>query len=79
MTSFEPLNKSEFIVEFQAPVPNSLTVGAALENLSCTADVEIRNSFFGSCRARGLLVSTPGKVIIENNIFESSVGNLNSW
>lgn len=62
MTSFEPLNKSEFIVEFQAPVPNSLKVGAALENLSCTADVEIRNSFFGSCRARGLLVSTPGKL-----------------
>jgi hypothetical protein len=85
MTSFEPLNKSEFIVEFQAPVPNSLTVGAALENLSCTADVEIRNSFFGSCRARGLLVSTPGKVIIENNIFESSgsailiAGDANQW
>ena len=85
MTSFEPLNKSEFIVEFQAPVPNSLKVGAALENLSCTADVEIRNSFFGSCRARGLLVSTPGKVIIENNIFESSgsailiAGDANQW
>lgn len=85
MISFEPLNKSEFIVELQAPVPNSLTVGAALENLSCTADVEIRNSFFGSCRARGLLVSTPGKVIIENNIFESSgsailiAGDANQW
>ncbi|MBP1593085.1 MAG: alpha-1,3-galactosidase [Bacteroidetes bacterium] len=85
MTSFEPLNKSEFIVELQAPIPNSLTVGVALENLSCTADVEIRNSFFGSCRARGLLVSTPGKVIIENNIFESSgsailiAGDANQW
>nr|WP_320037638.1 right-handed parallel beta-helix repeat-containing protein [uncultured Bacteroides sp.] len=85
ITSFEPLNKSEFIVEFQAPIPNSLTVGAALENLSCTADVEIRNSLFGSCRARGLLVSTPGKVIIENNIFESSgsailiAGDANQW
>lgn len=85
MTSFEPLNKSEFIVDLQAPIPNSLTVGAALENLSCTANVEIRNSFFGSCRARGLLVSTPGKVIIENNIFESSgsailiAGDANQW
>lgn len=25
-----------------------------------------------SCRARGILVSTPGKVLIERNYFESS-------
>ena len=47
-------------------------MGDALENLTWSPDVEIKNTFFGSCRARGLLVTTPGKVVIENNIFESS-------
>ena len=56
-----------------------------MKNLSWTPDVEIRNSTFGSCRARGLLISTPGKVLIENNIFESSgsailiAGDANYW
>lgn len=85
MTSFNPLSKTDFIVELQAPLPVGIAAGAALENLTCTPDVEIRNSFFGSCRARGLLVSTPGKVVIENNTFESSgsailiAGDANQW
>jgi hypothetical protein len=59
--------------------------GYVIENLTCTPDAEIRNCHFGSCRARGLLVSTPGKVIIENNVFESSgsailiAGDANAW
>ena len=38
-----------------------------------------------SCRARGVLVSTPGKVVIERNYFESSgsailiAGDANNW
>lgn len=85
MTSFKPLNKEEFEIELQNPVPQELAVGAALENLTCTPDVEIRNCYFKSCRARGLLVSTPGKVLIEDNIFESSgsailiAGDANQW
>ena len=63
---------NEFEIELPAPAPESLKIGDALENLTWTPDVDIRNSFFGSCRARGILVSTPGKVVIENNIFESS-------
>lgn len=85
MTKFEPLDKEEFIVELSAPIPSEIKAGYALENLTCTPDAEIRNNHFGSCRARGLLVSTPGKVIIENNVFESSgsailiPGDANQW
>lgn len=85
MTAFEPLNKADFIVELQGPIPAGLEVGAALENLTCVPDVEIRNCFFGSSRARGLLLSTPGKVVVEDNIFESSgsailiAGDANQW
>lgn len=82
---FEPLDKEEFLLELNSPIPSDVKDGFALENLTCTPDVEIRNSHFGSCRARGLLVSTPGKVLIENNIFESSgsailiAGDANQW
>ena len=66
-------------------MPDNITVGDALENLTWAPDVSIRNNFFGSCRARGVLVTTPGKVVIENNIFESSgsailiSGDANGW
>jgi hypothetical protein len=67
------------------PVPAGFEVGDALENLTWCPDVLVTNSLFKSCRARGLLVSTPGKVVIENNIFESSgsailiCGDANAW
>lgn len=85
MTKFEPLNKADFIIEFSEPLPVGVEAGYVLENLTCTADAEIRHNHFGSCRARGLLVSTPGKVVIEDNIFESSgsailiAGDANAW
>lgn len=74
-----------FTVTFTQPVPASLQEGDALENLSWAPDVLIKDSQFKSCRARGILVSTPGKVVIENNIFESSgsailiPGDANGW
>jgi len=57
----------------------------AIENISNTAEFVCRRNRFGSCRARGLLVSTPKKVVIEENLFESSgsailvAGDANYW
>ncbi len=85
LKSFKALNTSEFIVEFEDIIPLEITIGDALENLSWTPDLLVSNCLFGSCRARGLLVTTPGKVVIENNIFESSgsailiAGDANYW
>ncbi len=85
LTDFNFITKNEFIVEFKEPIPQPIQAGAALENLTWTPDVEIRNSVFGSCRARGLLLSTPGKILVENNRFESSgsailiAGDANYW
>ena len=83
--SFHANSPEEFEISFTDPVPVNIEEGDALENLSCTPNVLIRNSFFGSNRARGILISTPGKVIIENNVFESSgsailiPGDANGW
>jgi hypothetical protein len=85
VNKFTALSPELFEITFADPIPGSVLVGDALENLTCIPDVIIQNSFFGSNRARGILMSTPGKVIIENNIFESSgsailiAGDANGW
>ncbi|MCK4991746.1 MAG: right-handed parallel beta-helix repeat-containing protein, partial [Bacteroidales bacterium] len=82
---FKVLSPEEFEISFTEPVPGGLVVGDALENLSWTPDAYIHNNRFMSCRARGILVSTPGKVLIEGNHFESSgaailiAGDANNW
>lgn len=74
-----------FEITFNCAVPAGIKVGDALENLTWSPDVYIKNSFFGSNRARGILISTPGKVVIEKNVFESSgsailiSGDANGW
>jgi Right handed beta helix region len=83
--SFVARNAREFEITFKEPLPPGTSVGDALENLTWSPDVLIKNSFFGNCRARGILVTTPGKVVIENNVFESSgtailiAGDANGW
>lgn len=76
---------TDFVLSFEQPVPSSLKVKDALENLTWTPSIRIANSLFSVNRARGILVSTPGKVLIENNRFESSgsailiAGDANQW
>ncbi len=79
------LSPEEFEISFEQAVPEGLQEGDALENLSWTPDALITHNRFMSCRARGVLVSTPGKVVIDDNYFESSgsailiSGDANNW
>ena len=80
-----------FTVTFDADLPADLLDAAsdpkalALDNLSNTAAFGCRNNRFGSCRARGVLVSTPKPVKITGNLFASSgsailvAGDSNYW
>jgi hypothetical protein len=83
--SFRTITPELFEISFTEPVLSSVMPGDALENLTWTPEVIIKNSFFGSNRARGILISTPGRVIIEKNVFESSgsailiPGDANGW
>ncbi len=85
VASFKKLSAVEFEITFINSIPDSIVAGDALENLTWTPDVIIRNSYFGSSRARGILMSTPGEVLIEKNTFESSgsailiPGDANGW
>ncbi|MCM1109588.1 MAG: right-handed parallel beta-helix repeat-containing protein [Clostridium sp.] len=41
----------------------------AVENVTWTPDVEIRNNYFARIPTRGILITTRGKSVIEDNIF----------
>ncbi|MEI7910938.1 MAG: hypothetical protein WCK77_14985 [Verrucomicrobiota bacterium] len=83
--SYSRIDRDNFEIELAAAVPAQLVVGNALENLTWVPDFTVRDTLFGSCRARSLLVSTPGRVVIENNDFVSSgaailiAGDANHW
>jgi len=85
IASFSLVEGNLCSITFSSDLPAGLTPGDALENLTNTPFVSITNSYFGSCRARGILVSTPKPVVIENNVFESSgcavliPGDANYW
>lgn len=80
-----------FTVRFEQDLPTGLLESAnipsalSLDNLSHTAAFVCRNNRFGSCRARGILLSTPKPVRITGNYFASSgaailvAGDSNYW
>jgi hypothetical protein len=83
--SFKKIDNEFFEVSFEQAIPKEISPEYALENQTWTCNVSITNSYFKSCRARGILLSTSGKVVIERNIFESSgtaillCGDANYW
>jgi len=80
-----------FVLSFAEPLPEHILAlisegeRIALDNLTNTASFICKNNRFGSCRARGILVSTPKKVQITGNYFASSgsailvAGDSNYW
>ena len=85
VTAFTALDSVNFIINFKDAIPYAIKPKDALENITWTPDITVRNSLFAMNRARGILISTPGKVVIEDNRFESSgaailiAGDANQW
>lgn len=81
--------KQTFELKFSEPVPEEIRQidpdKIALDNLTHTASFTCTKNRFGSCRARGVLVSTPKPVKIADNLFQSSgsailvAGDSNYW
>lgn len=82
---FNVIDIENFEITFEETIPDEIQARDALENLTWTPDARISDNKFLSCRARGVLISTPGKVLIERNHFESSgsailiAGDANNW
>lgn len=62
-----------FEIELDTPIPDILSNynidDLAVENISWTPDVEIINNYFARTPTRGILLTTRGKSLIENNTF----------
>lgn len=74
------------IVTLEKSMSKDIAVGDFVENKSYVADFTIRNCrILKKHRARGILVTTPGKVLIENNYFRTAgaailiEGDTNYW
>lgn len=63
------ISEREMVVEMQKPFTRELKVGDALENITWTPSVTIKNSLFAGTISRGNLITTRRKVVIENNVY----------
>ncbi len=78
VNSFTLENPDYFVISFKEELQKEVLALAkqgealALENLTNTAALICTKNRFGSCRARGILISTPKPVLIAENYFESS-------
>ena len=73
VSQVKKLSEREILLSFTKPVPDNLEIGHdCIENMTYTPEVEIRNNYFTRTSTRGLLVTTPRKVVVENNIFEKT-------
>ena len=81
---YELTGLDECILTLAEPLPDTLCP-FVMENISNTAALICKNNVFGSCRGRGILVTTRRSVQIEYNLFESSgsailiAGDAESW
>ncbi|WP_316816682.1 right-handed parallel beta-helix repeat-containing protein [Pedobacter nyackensis] len=63
------ISEREMLVEMQKPFSAELKPGDALENVTWTPSVTIKNSRFERTISRGTLITTRRKVLIENNVY----------
>ena len=86
---YELIDMDTFLLTLEEELPQEIAESGAgklaLDNISNTAAFACTKNRFGSCRARGVLVSTPKPVLIAENLFESSgsailvAGDSNYW
>ncbi|MGJ8724086.1 MAG: alpha-1,3-galactosidase-related protein [Roseibacillus sp.] len=85
VTAVKPINERRFLITL-ADIPDNLPdVPLSVENLTWNPDFVMRNNIVRENRARSVLVTTKGKVLIEGNTFASQMhgilieGDNNVW
>lgn len=67
----EVVNPGYYKLHFKNELPTHVERGMVVENLDAYPEVVVTNSRFENNRARGVLLSTPKKVVVENNYFSN--------
>ncbi|TCN01291.1 hypothetical protein EV294_101745 [Paenibacillus sp. BK033] len=79
------INAEYMLVELEAPLPADVNGGDGLENLTRTPDLHVHGCVARANRARGFLITTPGKVLFEGNVISTPgaaikiSGDANYW
>ena len=63
------ISKKEIELELNKKVPKQCEINHCIENATKTPNVIVKNCYFERANTRGVLVTTRGKVLIENNTF----------
>lgn len=74
VTGYEKISPTDILIHV-TDVPDGIAPGRdVVENASWTSDVHIADCTFGPSAGRGVLCTTRGKVVIENNLFDRNIG-----
>ena len=72
LRSFVAYNSETTDLVFDEPLPADLVAGDLVENLSAYPDIILRGCTIRWNRARGVLLNGGGKILVENNVFETA-------
>lgn len=79
------ISRQYTLLTFEEDLPDQIRVKDCVESVEACPNLAVINSYFGKNRARGLLITTRGKVVVENNTFECNgaaikiSGDANYW
>jgi hypothetical protein len=71
LTKIEKVNEKYYQITFNDNVTNDIKVGDLIDNSNWYPEVILRNNKAINNRARGFLIASPKKVLIENNTFSN--------
>jgi hypothetical protein len=81
----EALNSEAMVLRFAEPLPAELAPCDVMENISWSAELLLQDCVIKNNRARGVLISTPGKAEVRDNYFSVPgaavliAGDANYW
>ena len=70
VTGISRINEDYYVLSLDKPLTDILQPDSSVENLTARPDVIFRNNTVRNNRARSVLITSGGKVVIENNLFE---------
>ncbi len=74
VTDFQKINDTDIELSLNGKLPEIELERDVVENATYTPNLYVKNCYFGTNAARGVLCTTRGEVIIENNVFENLWG-----
>ena len=74
VSDYKRLNDTDIEITLDSTLPEIEIGKDVVENATYTPNLYVRNCYFGTNAARGVLCTTRGEVIIENNTFENLWG-----